>query len=119
MVPPLEYAAASFDAVFLSFTLELFPEEELAEVLREAWRVLRPGGRCGVVAMAVPDDPGHPSLLERGYVWMHRHFPHIVDCRPIDAASALDAAGLSVRAAEALEIWTMPVSATVADKPVE
>lgn len=113
----LPFADAGFDAAYTSFTLELFPDEDIPLVLAEVRRVLRAGGRLGVVSMAtVP--PGAPaSALERAYVWMHRHFPHIVDCRPIDVAAVLSAAGFRVVKTIPLEIWTMPVTAAVALAP--
>jgi demethylmenaquinone methyltransferase/2-methoxy-6-polyprenyl-1,4-benzoquinol methylase len=54
--------------------------------------------------------PGHhTSMLEHVYVWMHRHFPHLVDCRPIDTEAVVKAAGFAVESVQDLEIWTMPV----------
>jgi demethylmenaquinone methyltransferase/2-methoxy-6-polyprenyl-1,4-benzoquinol methylase len=106
-VPPLPYPDATFDRVTMSFTLELFPAEDIPHVLREARRVLRPDGRIGTVSMAIA-DARHESLLEKAYVWMHRHFPHIVDCRPIGAPKVFDEAGLDVLARSDLEIWTLP-----------
>ena len=106
----LPYAADSFDAVYSSFTLELFPEADVSTVLAEVQRVLRKDGRLAVVSMATV-KPGHKSsALERTYVWMHRHFPHIVDCRPIDLARILETARFSVVQQSDLEIWTMPVA---------
>ena len=112
----LPWTNATFDAVYTSFTLELFPEVDIATVLAEAKRVLKPGGRIGVVSMAVVKVGDHPSVLERGYVWMHRHFPHLVDCRPIDAVEELFAAGFTITKREDREIWTMPVQVVVGQR---
>lgn len=114
----LPYDQATFDAAFMSFTLELFSDEDIPRVLAEVRRVLKPGGRFGDVSMAAVPDGEHESLLERVYVWMHRHFPHIVDCRPIDVEKVLQAAGFEIASQERLEIWTMPVSIVVASSPV-
>ncbi|MEM9645466.1 MAG: methyltransferase domain-containing protein, partial [Planctomycetota bacterium] len=106
----------SFDAVFLSFTLELFSQADIVRVLQELQRVLVPGGRLGNVSMATTLDNEKESFLEKTYQWMHRHFPHIVDCRPIDAPTLIRTAGFDVRCEERLEIWTMPVSVVLATK---
>ena len=112
----LDWPDESFDAVFLSFTLELFSESDTPAVLRECKRVLKPSGRLGVVGMATVRPGEHESVLEKTYIWMHRHFPHIVDCRPIDFAAAVQEAGFSVAKEERIEIWTMPVAALVAEQ---
>jgi demethylmenaquinone methyltransferase/2-methoxy-6-polyprenyl-1,4-benzoquinol methylase len=112
----LPFEEASFDAVYSSFTLELFPPDEVGLVIREVARVLRPGGRFGNVSMAKVGPGKQPSALEDVYIWMHRHFPHIVDCRPIDAPTLLTEVGFQIARRVDLEIWSMPVCALVATK---
>jgi len=109
----LPFADGTFDAVFTSFTLELFPSGDIPTVLAESRRVLKPGGRISVVSMATV-RPGHSaSVLEHLYVWMHRHFPHLVDCRPIDTEGVVSAAGFRVAFVSDMEIWSMPVRIVV------
>jgi demethylmenaquinone methyltransferase/2-methoxy-6-polyprenyl-1,4-benzoquinol methylase len=109
----LPWSAETFDAAYTSFTLELFPAEDIPVVLAEVKRVLKPGGRLAVVSMATVKPGDTPSVLERVYVWMHRNFPHIVDCRPIDPPALLTAAGYKVVETKEMSIWTMPVRACV------
>lgn len=113
----LPYASESFDAVFASFTLELFAPDDVPRVLAEIKRVLKPDGRLGIVSMSVVPEGEHESVLEKTYKWMHRHFPHIVDCRPIDVTGVLEQAGFAVQTQIAGAIWTMPVTAAVGVKP--
>ncbi len=105
----LPYEDSFFDAAFASFTLELFPADDIPMVLARVRRVLKKGGRLCVVSMAEVEQGQHPSLLERTYIWMHRHFPHIVDCRPIDPARLLRDAGFTVMDEISMNVWTMPV----------
>jgi len=112
----LPYEDNSFSASFASFTLELFPPSDIPVVLAQVRRVLRTRGRLGVVSMAKVEEGQRPSLLEKTYIWMHHHFPHIVDCRPIDPAQCLHDAGFTIRDEIAMDIWTMPVKAVVGVK---
>ncbi len=116
-VPPLPYPDGTFDAVSMSFTLELFELERIPEVLAETARVLVPGGRLGVVSMALPRPDERESLLERGYQWMHRHFPHIVDCQPIEAERFVEEAGFALTQARRIDLFTMPVAVLVGGVP--
>lgn len=113
----LPFADGSFDAVYTSFTLELFPCDDIPTVLAEIRRVLKPGGRIAVVSMATVKPGDTASVLERTYVWMHRHFPHLVDCQPIDAAGLVAGAGFADVVETRWEIWTMPVAVVVAKRP--
>lgn len=112
----LPYADRRFDAGFISFTLELFDDGDIPRVLQEIRRVLRPGGRLGVVAMS--QEP-QVNLMTDVYVWMHRHFPHFVDCRPIPVADHLRRAGFQLERIEKLSIWSLSVAVALARKPLE
>jgi ubiquinone/menaquinone biosynthesis C-methylase UbiE len=114
-VPPLPMASDSFDVVAMSFVLELFPLETIPDVLSECRRVLKPGGRLGVVSMATVEDGKEESLLERTYIWMHRHFPHIVDCQPIPLEKKITEAGFILEKRERISLFSMPVAIVVAN----
>ena len=98
----LPYAGGSMDAVFMSFTLELFDTAEIPEVLRECRRVLRPGGRIVVVGMS--KDGKHDPLIGV-FEWTHKHFPNFLDCRPIYVREALEKAGFTIRKVLMKHMW--------------
>jgi ubiquinone/menaquinone biosynthesis C-methylase UbiE len=110
----LAYGDSQWDAVFMAFTLELFDDHDIPRVLAQIRRVLRSGGRLGVVAMS--KEP-QETLMTEMYVWMHRHFPHWVDCRPISVATRLQQAEFVIERAETLSLWGLPVAVVVASKP--
>lgn len=101
----------AFDAVFMSFVLELFPAPEMASVLARCHRCLRKGGRLVVVAMGIRGSPG---VASRAYAWAHRQWPDVVDCRPIETAQVLADAGFTVTSTERLGAWGLPVDVVVA-----
>jgi ubiquinone/menaquinone biosynthesis C-methylase UbiE len=108
----LSYSAGSMDAVFMSFTLELFDTPEIPRVLAECKRVLRAGGRVGVVAIT---REGKEGFAVEAYEWTHRHFPNLLDCRPIFARCSLEDAGFSTKEATVTNMW-VPVEIVVAEK---
>lgn len=110
---PLPYPDGAFDAIFMSFTLELFDTADIPKVLAECRRTLKPGGRVGVVAVS---REGQPGMVMRLYEWTHKHFPNLVDCRPIYARRAFEASGFRLLHAEQRTMW-VPVEIIVAAKP--
>ena len=109
----LPWPEASSDAVFMAFTLELFDTPDIPTVLAECRRVLKPGGRPGVVAMA---QRRPVSLMVRLYGWAHRRFPSSVDCRPVPVRALIEQAGFVVGRVEESSTWGLPVDVLVGTK---
>ena len=104
----------SFDAIFSSFTLELFDNPEIPEVLFECQRVLKPGGRIGFVTM-VRDE--RENIPQRIYEWFHQYLPEYVDCRPIYLQAALEIAGFQIQDFTRKWMWGLPVEICLAKTP--
>ncbi|MEP7338094.1 MAG: class I SAM-dependent methyltransferase [Acidobacteriota bacterium] len=109
----LPFVAEFFDAVFMSFTLELFDTPEIPVVLQQCRRVLKVGGRICVVAMS---KQGKERLMVRLYEWAHRRMPGYVDCRPIFVQEAIERAGFQVVEIINHSIWGLLVEIVKADK---
>jgi ubiquinone/menaquinone biosynthesis C-methylase UbiE len=104
--------ADSMDAIFMSFTLELFDTPEIPVVLWECKRVLRPGGRACIVAMS----KWRETPITKFYEWLHRKFPRYVDCRPIFLRQAMAAAGFHLTGVTEISLWGLVGEAVLAKK---
>jgi len=109
----LPYEDGFFDAVFMSFTLELFDAPEIPVVLRECRRVLKDGGRICVASMS---DRGKHGTMMKLYVWSHKKFPNFIDCRPIHARAFVEEAGFEVTGYEIMSMWGLPVEIVLGRK---
>ncbi len=109
----LPYRRATFDVVFISFTLELFDTPEIPQVLAECRRVLPIGGRLGVVSLAKGET--EPWMV-RLYEWSHRHFPAWMDCRPIFAEAFVAQAKFEIESAAKMMMYGLPVAVITARK---
>jgi ubiquinone/menaquinone biosynthesis C-methylase UbiE len=102
----LPYEDRCLDAVFTSFTLELFDTPEIPTVLRECTRVLGEDGRLMVVSMSKELEG---SLALRLYEWAHDKLPNYVDCRPIYVAQSISDAGFHIVERVEMKMWGLPV----------
>jgi len=105
----LPYSDEKFDAIFISFTLELFDTPEIPILLKECQRALKSTGRLGIVALEKEN-----SLAVRIYEWFHAQFPTLVDCRPIYSADSLEETGFKIQEKKILRMWGLPVSILLA-----
>jgi demethylmenaquinone methyltransferase/2-methoxy-6-polyprenyl-1,4-benzoquinol methylase len=111
----LPYEDNKFDAVFTSFTLELFDSPEIPQVLAEIRRVLKPNGRLGVISMSKEDGT---SKLLRLYEWLHEKLPQYVDCRPIYVEQSIQAAGLGIQYKKEKAVLGLTGDIVIGTKPV-
>jgi ubiquinone/menaquinone biosynthesis C-methylase UbiE len=106
----MPFPAASLDAVLTSFTLELMDTPDIPRFLAECRRILRSHGRIVAVAMS---KAGSQSAMLRTFEWTHRHFPQILDCRPIFTREALEESGFHIESAAIHKMW-IPVEIVLA-----
>ena len=82
----------------MASTLELFDTPDIPKVLEEIKRVLKPGGRLGVVSMS---KEGHEdSLFLKFYEWLHKKVPKYASCRPIYVEELVREAGYKITGTE-------------------
>jgi len=106
----MPYEDNKFDAVFMSFTLELFDMPEISKVLSEIKRILKQNGRLGVLSMSKEDGD---SILSRLYEWMHTQFPQYADCRPIYVEHSIKDAGFEIKYKEKVKLFSLPIEIVV------
>ncbi|HEX7401670.1 MAG TPA: methyltransferase domain-containing protein, partial [candidate division Zixibacteria bacterium] len=109
----LPFKSARFDALFMSFTLELFDTPEIPRLLSECGRALRNGGRICVISLS---KAGHSSWMRNLYEWGHRKFPQLLDCRPIFVQNALSDAGFHIIDTTLLSMLGLTVEIVLAGK---
>jgi demethylmenaquinone methyltransferase/2-methoxy-6-polyprenyl-1,4-benzoquinol methylase len=109
---PLPFQAAVFDAVFTSFTMELFDTPLIPTLLGEIRRGLRSSGRLVVVSLSKDQPLG---LMGRLYESFHNRFPTIADCRPIPVCRLLEENGFKVIQARFSRMWGLGVSMVKAE----
>jgi ubiquinone/menaquinone biosynthesis C-methylase UbiE len=110
----MPYEDNTFDAVFMSFALELFDSPEIPRVLAEIKRVLKRAGRLGVVSMSKEDGD---STLLRLYEWTHKKIPQYVDCRPIYVEQSIKDAGFEIQYREKVSLFGLPGEIVVGVSP--
>jgi SAM-dependent methyltransferase len=114
--PPASEAPASFDRFVSNYVFDLLSAADIAAVVSEAHRMLRPGGLLCLASLS----PGH-GLVSRSVirVWslIHRLDPRLVaGCRPIELLSFLEEGCWKTRHHRALAPYGLPCEAVVAER---
>ncbi|MDH4263814.1 MAG: class I SAM-dependent methyltransferase [Spirochaetia bacterium] len=109
----LPFSNKFFNAVFISFTLELFDTPEIPLVLDECKRVLKPNGRICIVSMLKEE---HDGLMVKFYEFAHLKFPKYVDCRPIYVQKNIEDAGFKKIDNTVMHMFGLPVEIILAQK---
>jgi demethylmenaquinone methyltransferase/2-methoxy-6-polyprenyl-1,4-benzoquinol methylase len=109
----LSYESNFFNAIFMSFTLELFDTPELPILLNECKRVLQKYGRICVVSLS---KVGKPGFLIRFYEYIHEKFPKYVDCRPIYCKEIIENQGFGIVDELVKPMMGLPIEIVLAKK---
>jgi demethylmenaquinone methyltransferase/2-methoxy-6-polyprenyl-1,4-benzoquinol methylase len=107
----LPFTGSFFDAIYMSFTLELFPAVEIPLVLGECKRVLQSNGRLCLVAMTKKERAG---FMVRMYEWAHHRWPVYIDCCPISVQAELVQASFHVERLAEMSLFGLPVGLILA-----
>lgn len=98
-VKKMPYADNSFDLIYVSFLLDLLPQEDIPKALAEIKRVLKPNGRFMVISMT-KKGRGIYRAARWLYEWMYYKWPTILgyrtSCRPIYIENDVLRAGFSI-----------------------
>lgn len=115
----LPMKSETFDACFSSFMLDMHAKEQRRKILRETWRVCKPGAHARWVVMDA--DPrsrwGKKTVkfYNRYYghwnpIWMFFFPNYAPHCRPIDLTLDLQATGWQILSKEASYVTFFPVA---------
>ncbi len=105
---------ASVDRVISTYVFDLLSESDMHRVLDEARRVLRPGGRIGLVSLT--EGTTLPSRVVSS-MWsaIFRHWPSLVGgCRPIRLGPLLESGGWTIVHREVIVRFGVPSEVWVA-----
>jgi ubiquinone/menaquinone biosynthesis C-methylase UbiE len=110
----LPFKARTFDAVLMSFTLELFDTPGIPHVLSNIREVLCPGGHLCVASLS---KAGRSSWMRDLYEWGHDRFPSLLDCRPIFVQVAVEEAGFQILDVTPKSLFGLPVEIVLGRSP--
>lgn len=114
--PPVEEPAASYDRFASSYVFDLLSEEDIRSVLREAHRILRPGGL--LCASSLSRGAGVPSrVVARIWGWVQARAPSLVGgCRPIELRPFLSHGEWKVRHDQKVVAFAVPSEVLIAER---
>lgn len=115
----LACAERAFDRLICTYVLDLLPDEKICALLKNARRVLAPGGLAGFASLT--SGPGlFSSLVSSAWNGIHRVSPYIVGgCRPIELLSYIPQSEWDLRFRDVVVSFAIPSEVVVvARRPV-
>ena len=109
----LPFKEGSFDALFMSFVLDLFDTPDIPLVLEECRRVLKNNGRICIVALATE---GRETSMPDIYGWLHEHFQSVFDCRQIPLRKSVEDAGFRLLEHKKMALLGLPIDVVLGIK---
>jgi SAM-dependent methyltransferase len=95
--PPIDQPPDAYDRFVSNYVFDLLSEEDIAGVLREAHRMLRPDGLLCLTGLSTGVGPLSRTVA-RTWSWIQAHRPAAVGgCRPIDLLPLLSTSRWQVR----------------------
>jgi demethylmenaquinone methyltransferase/2-methoxy-6-polyprenyl-1,4-benzoquinol methylase len=102
----------SADGVYMSFSLELFNDAGIRNVLHNSRKMLKDDGRMVIVALS----RRKVNCMVKIYEYFHRKFPVSIDCRPIVLKDILPAAGFVIKKIVEFSLYGIPVDMVRVEK---
>jgi SAM-dependent methyltransferase len=95
--PPTEEPAGAYDRFVSNYVFDLLSGDDIRAVIREAYRMLRPGGLLCLTSLSTGVGPASRAMA-RLWGWIHAIRPALVGgCRPIDLPPFLTTSDWQVR----------------------
>lgn len=109
----IPFMEQSFDAVFMSFVLDLFDTSDIPLVLDECRRVLKIDGRICIVALATE---GKETSMPDIYGWLHEHYQSVFDCRQIPLRESVQDGEFKVLVHKKMALLGLPIDIVLGKK---
>ena len=95
--PPVDAPAAAYDRFVSNYVFDLLSEDDIRAVIREAHRMLRPGGLLCLASLSTGVGPAS-RIVTSLWGWVHALQPAVVGgCRPLDLLPFLPESQWEVR----------------------
>lgn len=114
--PPVQEPAGSCDRFVSTYVFDLLSESDIAAMLREAHRMLEPGGLLCLAGLSTGFGPAS-RLAARLWSGIHRLRPALVGgCRPVDLVPHLPASAWRLRHHARVAPFAIPSEVVVAER---
>ncbi|MDA8708198.1 class I SAM-dependent methyltransferase [Hellea sp.] len=112
-----DFPDASYDRFVSTYVFDLLSEQDTTQILSEAHRILKPGGRLCLASLTQGCSPWS-KFVSKAWALVHQMNPSKVGgCRPILFSEHLDTAMWSVQHRKTLTAYGLPSEVLIAIKP--